>query len=79
MFEESDEGQQRRTAESEARARAESTRRSMIALLRDGPMNSIDLRAKLATDASISVVNYHLAVLVDGEEIVNEEGLYRLP
>jgi len=79
MFEESDAGRQRRIAESRARARAEGTRRALLHLLRGGPLSSVDLRAGLAGDAPISVVNYHLAVLVDGKEIVNENGLYRLP
>jgi predicted transcriptional regulator len=78
IFEQGDDGRQRRIAESRARARADETRRAMLDLLREGPMSSDELRARLASDASISVVNYHLGVLVDDKAIVNEDGLYRL-
>jgi predicted transcriptional regulator len=77
MFEKS-EGQERRIRESQARARAEHTRRTILDLLRGGPMSRTDLQAKLAGNASLAVVNYHLGVLLDAREIVREGGLYRL-
>lgn len=78
VLRESDDGRERRITESQARARAEETRRAILDLLRDGPMSSMDLRAKLPTDASISLVNYHLTVLVNAREVVSKDGLYRL-
>jgi len=78
MFEEKDEGRERRIREARARTRAEETRRAMLELLRDGPLSSAEMRAKLAEDATLSVVNYHLSVLVSGGEVVNEGDLYRL-
>lgn len=78
MFEEDNERRERRLAELRVRARAESTRRAMLELLREGPMSSDQLRARLPSDATIPVVNYHLGVLVDGKEVVHEDGIYRL-
>jgi DNA-binding transcriptional ArsR family regulator len=78
MFEKNEGGRSRRIAETQARARAEGTRRAMLDLLREGPMSGVDLRARLAEDAPISVVNYHLAVLESDREIVSENGIYRL-
>lgn len=78
MFDESDAEQERRVTEAQARARAEATRSAMLEVLREGPMSRADLRARLGEDAPVSVVNYHLAVLVNDREIVNEEGVYRL-
>lgn len=78
MFEEGDAVRRRRTEEAEARARAEGTRRAMLDLLRDGPLSRVDLQAKLAENAPLSVVNYHLAVLLDAREIVSEDERYRL-
>lgn len=78
MYQEDDDRQERRIAEARVRARAETTRRALLDLLREGPMSSDDLRARLAGDASISVVNYHLGVLLDSKEILSEDGIYRL-
>jgi DNA-binding transcriptional ArsR family regulator len=78
MFEEKDEGRKRRIREARARTRAEETRRAMLELLRNGPLGSAEVRAKLTEDATLSVVNYHLSVLVSDGEVVNEGGLYRL-
>lgn len=78
MFEDQGEGQARRNKESRARAKADATRRALLDLLRSGPMTNADLRGRLASDAPISVVNYHLSVLVQAGEVVNEDGLYRL-
>jgi predicted transcriptional regulator len=78
MFEESDAGHRRRDREARARAKAEATRRALLDLLREGPMSGRELRTRLAADASVSVVNYHLAVLVSDREVVAEDGLYRL-
>ena len=78
MFEESEAEQSRRITELQARARAEATRRAMLDLLRDGPRSSAGLRAKLGGDASITVVNYHLAVLLNDRAVVREGDLYRL-
>jgi hypothetical protein len=41
-------------------------------------MSRGDLQAKLAGNATLSVVNYHLKVLLEAREIVSENGLYRL-
>lgn len=78
MFEESEERERRRIGESQVRAKAERTRRSMLDLLRDGPMSRLDLQAKMAGNVPLAVVNYHLTVLLDARQIVNEDGLYRL-
>jgi len=78
MCEEKGEGRERRIRESRARTRAEDTRRAMRELLRHGPLSSAEVRAKLAEDASLSVVNYHLSVLVSDGEVINEGNLYRL-
>ena len=77
MFEESEE-RERRIKEAQARARAERTRRSLLELLGDGPLSRNDLRARLAEEATLAVVNYHLTVLLDARQIVSEDGLYRL-
>jgi hypothetical protein len=79
MFEESDERERRRIEESQVRAKAERTRRSMLDLLRDGPKTRLDLRAGLPGDVPLAVVNYHLTVLLDARQVVGEDGLYRLP
>jgi len=78
MCEEKGEGRERRLRESQARTRAEETRRAMRELLRDGPLSSAEVRAKLTDDVTLSVVNYHLSVLVSDGEVVNEGDLYRL-
>jgi len=78
MFEGKGEGQERRIKEAQARARAERTRHALLDLLRDGPMSRVDLQARLAGNAPLSVVSYHLTVLLDAKEIVSEDGLYRL-
>lgn len=79
MFEEQGEGPERRDRESRARTKAGETRRAMRELLREGPLSSAEVRAKLGGDASLSVVNYHLSVLVSDGEVVNEGDAYRLP
>jgi predicted transcriptional regulator len=78
MFEEKNEGQERRAKAFQARTRAEETRRAMLGLLRHDPLSGAELRAKLAGDATLSVVNYHLSVLVSDGDVVNEGGVYRL-
>lgn len=80
MFEGKGEERGRRgEAESAARTRAEQTRQTMLELLREGPLKSVDLRARLDPDTSISVVNYHLSVLVSEGKVVSAGDLYRLP
>lgn len=78
MFEQQGERRERRIRESQARAKAEGTRRALLGLLRDGPMSRSELQARLVGNAPLSVVNYHLTVLLDAGAVVNEDGLYRL-
>ena len=78
MFEEDGAGKRRQIKESQARRRAERARRAMLALLRDGPLSSAEMRSRLGGEVSLSVVNYHLSVLVSDGEVLNEGGTYRL-
>jgi predicted transcriptional regulator len=80
MFaEQGDERRARRIREAQARTKAEETRRALLALLREGPLSTAELRAKLGGEVTVSVLNYHLGVLVSGGEIVAEDDdLYRL-
>jgi predicted transcriptional regulator len=78
MCEEKGKGQKRRNREAKARTRAEDTRRAMLAVLRDGPLSSAEVRARLVEEVSLSVVNYHLSVLVSDGEVVNEGDTYRV-
>jgi DNA-binding transcriptional ArsR family regulator len=77
MFEGYGEARERRIRESQARAKAEDTRRTILDLLRDGPMTRAELRAKLGESTSLSLLNYHLTVLLDARQIASEGGLYR--
>ncbi len=79
MSGDSDEARSRRITESQARARSADTRQAMLDLLREGPMSSVELRARLADETPMSVVNYHLNVLVNAGEVVDDGDLYRLP
>lgn len=78
MFEESDEARKRRMREVQARAKSEDTRRLIVGLLSDGPLSGREIKRRLPADIPMSLLNYHLAVLVEAEEIVNEAGTYRL-
>lgn len=79
MAGDSDEARSRRITESQARTKAEETRQAMLTLLRQGPLSSAELRAKLPGDTPMSVVNYHLSVLVSAGEVAVADDLYRLP
>lgn len=80
MFaEQGDERRERRIKEVQARTKAEKTRRAMLDLLRQGPLSTAELRAKLPGEVTVSVANYHLGVLVSAGEIVAAgDDLYRL-
>lgn len=80
MFaEQGDERRARRIREAQARTRSEETRHAMVALLRGGPLSAAELRAKLAGEVTVSVLNYHLGVLVSAGEIVAAgDDTYRL-
>jgi predicted transcriptional regulator len=78
MFEETDEARERRLREQQARARSENTRRTIVALLGDGPMSSREIKARLPTNVSMSLLSYHLSVLVEGGAIVRDAETYRL-
>lgn len=79
MAGDSDEARSRRITESQARIKAEGTRQAIVDLLRQGALSSAELRARLAGGTPMSVVNYHLSVLVNAGEVVGDDGLYRLP
>lgn len=76
MFEESDKARERRIREVQARAKSENARRTIVGLLGEGPLSSSEIQARLP-DTPMSLLNYHLAVLVDAGEIVNEAEAYR--
>lgn len=80
MFaEEGDERRERRIREAQARTKAVVTRRAMLELLREGPLSTAELRAKLPGEITVSVANYHLGVLVSsGEVVAAGDDLYRL-
>lgn len=78
MFEEQGEGRRRRIREAQARSRSAATRRAMLELLREGPLSRAEVRAGLVGNPALSVVNYHLSVLVSEGDVVGERGRFRL-